>query len=355
MDFDTPREIEDKIGRRRKVLAIIVAAVPVMLGTAMSQDTSNPELHTHEAYLEEVTRTTALPITDPVAIFGFVLECLTDRVRVYPTGNYYYFSFVHNGMPYVGNIRIDALSRDSGQVPFAYYPDLTPWANVEAEPVPGGVGVILDASHGVTIERLEPLVYRVAYGPESVVFELNDLSHVKPPANALGLDERFVGPIFDESGLRFFLVYNPRLKIFHYILDETVVILDEFVPSRRTNRIVIGKRTGFAFYRDHRLDRKILIGVFEGNRQANNYFDGPSDQQPDNFIEGETLREIILEAEPGLEGQIDRLGRTPDYARSFTIDPYLDYRTEDDLSVIHHCATSKRIPSALYYNCFAGG
>jgi hypothetical protein len=37
-----------------------------------------------------------------------------------------------------------------------------------------------------------------------------------------------------------------------------------------------------------------MIGAFEGNMRANNYFDGPFDQLPDNFIEGEALRAAIL-------------------------------------------------------------
>src|SRR5260370_1380613 len=82
-------------------------------------------------------------------------------------------------------------------------------------------------------------------------------------------------PIFQQSSLRFFLVYNSKLKLFRYILAGTVQVTDEFVPSRRTDRIIIGNRTDFAFYLDHRLDRKILIGVFEGHARANNYFDGP--------------------------------------------------------------------------------
>lgn len=341
------------IGYRRDLLAT-VAAVAAIVGTATAQNPAHPRLHTNEAYLEEVTRTTTLAITAPVAIFAFVLDGLPDRVKVYPTGNYYYFRFIHNGTLYAGNIRLDTLNRDSGKVHFAYYADLVQWAGGEAERdlLLRGVGVILDASHGVTVEQIERLVYRVTYGRKSVVFTLNDLSQVKPSANALGPNERFVGPIFDESGIRFFLVYNSRLKIFHYILDETVVVVDKFVPYRRTDRIIIGKRTGFAFYRDCRLDRKILIGVFEGNRRANNYFDGPFDQQPDNFIEGETLREIIYEVEPNLKGQIDRLGRTLDYTRSYAINPYLYYRTEDDLYVIHKCVTSETFPASLYYKCF---
>jgi hypothetical protein len=158
------------------------------------------------------------------------------------------------------------------------------------------------APQGVSVEKVEPLVYRVSYQGKSVVFALNDLSNVKPPAGALGADETFIGPIFDESAIRFFLVYNSRLKIFHYILDETERVADLFFPSKKSERILIGKRTGFAFYKDHRLDRKILIGAFEGNIRANNYFDGPFDQLPDNFIEGEALRSAILSVPPAAQG-----------------------------------------------------
>jgi hypothetical protein len=335
-------------------LLAAVASVIATVGTAMAQNSTYPRLHTNEAYLEEVTRTSTLAIADPVAVFAFVLDSLPDRVKVYPTGNYHYFRFIQNGTPYVGNIRLHTLDRDSGKVHFAYYADadLARWAGGEAEPALKRVGVILDAAHGVTVEQLESLVYRVTYGRKSVVFALNDLSQVKPPANALRPNERFVGPISDESGMRFFLVYNSRLKIFHYILDETVRVLDDFVPSRLTHRIIIGKRTGFAFYRDHQRNRKILIGVFEGNRWANNYFDGPFDQLPDNFIAGEALREIILEVEPRLKGRIDRLGYALDYTSRYTIAPYLHYQKEDDLSVVHLCVTGSKFQGSVYYQCF---
>ena len=44
-------------------------------------------------------------------------------------------------------------------------------------------------------------------------------------------DERFIGPIFDESGVRFLLVYNQKLKAFHYLLDETITPNESFTPS----------------------------------------------------------------------------------------------------------------------------
>ena len=137
---------------------------------------------------------------------------------------------------------------------FSYYEDRASWL-----PDSEATALTLDASRGVTVEKIEPLAYRLSYRNKSVVFALNDLSQVKPPAAALAPDDRFIGPVFDESGVRFFLVFNTRLKLFHYILDETVTPADAFVPAPVGNgRILIGKRTGFAVYRDQHRDRKIL-------------------------------------------------------------------------------------------------
>ena len=91
-------------------------------------------------------------------------------------------------------------NRDDGKADFAYFEDTSQW--YDDAPVKH---LVLDGSRGVTIEKVEPLVYRVSYQGKSVVFALNDLSQVKPPAGALRPDEKFIGPIFDESAIRFFL------------------------------------------------------------------------------------------------------------------------------------------------------
>ena len=306
-----------------------------------------PQIHTNQAYVEEATGASTLAIGDPMAVLAFVLDSLPDRVKVYPTENYYYFRFTHAGTPYAGNIRLDPMQRDNGKVQFSYYADLTEWRDT----IEGDVRLTLDATRGVTVERLEPLVYRLAYGARSVVFALNDLSQVKPPPTALGPDEKFLGPIFDELGVRFFLVYDARLKIFRYVLDETVRVPEDLNPVARADRILIGRRTGFAYYRDHRLDRKILIGVFEPNSRLNTYFDGPFDQLPENFIEGESLREAIIGADPSVKGQIDRLGNFTDGEGRYLIQPFMLYRKEADLLGIHKCATG-RLRAAAYYRCF---
>jgi hypothetical protein len=237
----------------------------------------------------------------------------------YPSGlrsirpkNHYYFSFDLNGIRYAGNIKIDARLRAEGQVVFSYYEDRAAWLQ-DTE----GSALILGPSRGVTVKKVEPLDYRVSYGNKSVVFALNDLSQVKPPAAALAPNDQFIGPVFDESGIRFFLVFNIKLKLFHYILDETVKPADVFVPAPvGDGRILIGKRTGFAVYRDQRRDRKILIGVYHDNVVANNYLNGPFDQMPDNFIVGDSFQQAILAVAPHLKGQINRYGSFADGARA---------------------------------------
>lgn len=328
----------------RFLSGLAVLAATAAMASAQSEE--RPALRTNEAYVDEVMRTTTLAVDDPMAVFAFVLNSLPDRVKVYPTENYYYFTFIYDGAPYAGNIRIELGDADKVTVHFVYYQDLSEWR--QESPL---THVVLDASRGVEVEKVERLVYRLSYGGKGVVFALNDLSEVKPPAGALAPDETFIGPIFDESGIRFFLVFNSRLKVFHYILDETVKVPDQFSPTRRSDRILIGKRTGFAFYRDRLRDRKILVGVYEGNYRLNTYFDGPFDQLPDNFIEGETLRQAILQVSPALKGKIDRFGSSPDGEVRFLIKPYASYQTESQLYGADACAKS-RLHAADYYACF---
>jgi hypothetical protein len=327
--------------------AAALLCVLASAGGAAAETAERPRIYTNQSFVEDATRTTSVPVADLMGTFAFLFGSLADDVKVYPTENYYYFSFYHNATRYAGNFRLDASDRDEGKLHFAYYEDLAEWK--EQSPVQYRK---LDKSDGVTVEKIERLVYRVSYGEKSVVFRLNDLTGVKPPPAIMGPDEKYIGPIFDESAIRFFLIFNKKLKLFHYVLDETISVADQFLRAQQTSRIVIGKRTGFAFYQDYRLKRKILIGVFEGNARVNNYFDGPFDQLPDNFVEGEDLREAILAVEPSLTGKIDRVGSAPDGSGRYLIGPYVYYRTEEDFRPFHECATARRRADDAYYSCF---
>ncbi|HEX5778421.1 MAG TPA: hypothetical protein VFY21_06230 [Xanthobacteraceae bacterium] len=322
--------------------AILSAAMPLAASAA-----DRPRVYTNEQYIDELTRPTSVPLDDPKAMLAFILESIPDRVNVYPTENYYYFYFHHRGTRYAGNIRLDAKDRDEGKLHFAYFVELTEWVKDDAITYR-----VFGKEDGVAVERIEPLRYRVTLGSRSVIFQLNDLSKVVPPKTALGPDDQYLGPVFDESGIRFFLVFNRKLRIFHYVLDETVPVADELFPAQFTNRILIGRRTGYAFYDEHRLKRKILIGVFEANSSVNNAFDGPFDQLPDNFIKGDELREAIIAADPTQAGRIDRHGGSEDGSSRYLIGPYTYYRSEQDLMPFHECATDKKLPRELYWACF---
>lgn len=336
---------------RKSAVAAIVANLAVPVGVAVAQPQlpqSPPQLVTNESMVAEVTRPAAFDIKDPMAVLAFVLGSLPQRVTVYPTENYYYFKFVHAGVPIAGNLRLDPRDRDKGRVYFNYYENNADWKKDGP-----GEALELDGSRNVKVERVDNLLYRISYQGTAVLFALNDVSQIKPPPGAIGPDERLIGPVFDESAIRFFLVYNTRARVFHYILDETVPVADQLERSARSDRLLVGKRTGFAFYREHRIDRKILVGVFEENVRLNNYFDGPFDQLPDNFIEGETLRQAIIDSDPSVRGMIDRLGYflKKEDAR-YAIGPYMQYRNESDLLQVHRCATDRRVPAAAYYRCF---
>jgi len=329
-------------GLRQTALAGLLALASIAAGFAQ---TGPGEWRTNESEIGAAMRPSELAINDPMAVFAFVLARVPDRVQVYPSENYYYFSFIDGGLRYDGNIRLAAADRDRGVLYFSYNEQITEWNDK-----PGGRQAVLGAAQGVTVEKLPPLRYRVAFGDKSVTFELNDLSQVKPPPGLLGAEETFIGTSFDESAIRFFLVFNRSLKIFHFLLDETVAVADVLTPLEPGSRILVGKRTGFAFYQYDQ--RKILIGVSARQSRLNSHFDGPFDQLPENFIEGETLRQAIVESDPGVAGKIDRLGLFADGMNRYLIHPYLLYERTSDLAVFHRCATSKSVRAVDRPACF---
>ncbi len=317
------------------------------LGAAQNASVDAPVVHTNQSYIEEVSARSDLKIGDLTSVFAYVFASLPPHVKVYPTENYYYFSFYNDGVAYAGNIRLDASDRDRGLVDFTYFPTLTGWRQDDVDTYKQ-----FSLADGVRIEKVKPFVYRVTFRQKSVLFELNDLSKVVPPPGLLNADEHYLGPIFDESGIQFFLIFNQRLKMFQYILNETVPVPDELYPSRISDRIVIGRRTGFAYYRDDLKPRKILIGVYDENVVTNNYFDGPFDQLPDNFLHGHELKTAIVAAGLAPADQIDRLGILPGNADRVLIKPYISYSYVEDLKIFSDCAHNKSIAPQYYYDCF---
>ena len=336
----------------RPVVCVVAWFLAIMqttagLGAARDATIDRPVVHTNQSYIEEVSARSTLKIGDMTSVFAYVFASLPQRVKVYPTENYYYFSFYNDGVAFAGNIRLDASDRDRGLVDFTYFPAFSGWRQDDIDTYKQ-----FTLADGVKIEKVKAFAYRVTFRQRSVLFELNDLSKVVPPPGVLNADERYLGPVYDESGIQFFLVFNQRLKMFQYILNETGPFPDELYPSRISDRIVIGRRTGFAYYRDDLKPRKILIGVYEGNVIANNYFDGPFDQLPDNFLHGQQLKTAIVAASLAPADQIDRLGLLPGGTDRVLIKPYITYDYLDDLEIFSDCAHDKSIARKYYYECF---
>src|SRR5262245_66091494 len=137
-------------------LALAGLATATMFASAAKAE-SNPRLYLNQTYAEDATRQTTLDVKDPMAVFKFVLGNLPDRVKVFPTENYFYFYFIHNHIRYAGNIRLDVIDRDEGTVHFAYYEDLSEWTYYDESITHR----ILDSSYSVSVEKLEPLLYKI--------------------------------------------------------------------------------------------------------------------------------------------------------------------------------------------------
>jgi hypothetical protein len=327
--------------------ASVLAAMSFAAAPAANAADNLPPLTTNQHYLEEISKKHNLDAKDAMAVFGYVLKTLPDKVKVYPTENYYYFSFICNGINYEGNIRLDASDRDQGFVSFAYVEQPAQWRHTADDNYHH-----LGANEGVKVEKLAPLSYKITYKDRSVVFDLNDLSKVKPPEGMLNPNEVYIGPSFDESGIAFYLVFNKDLKIFHFIYDPKDSFPERFDSVTFSDKITVGRRTSFAMYKDQKKDRQILIGVHQSNTFVNNYFDGPFDQLPDNFIQGDTLKDAVESIVPEFKGKLDRFGAKPGGEERYAITPYMYYDGLDDLKMVEDCVNDKALPADQYYSCF---
>ncbi len=120
------------------------------------------------------------------------------------------------------------------------------------------------------------------------------------------------------------------------LLHEDDFVPDTLEPLSTNPDIVIGERTGFAFFLDHPNNRKILIGVNGVNTKQNNWVDGPHDQMPDNYIytgQIPNYQKYLEENYPNAAGKIDAYGHyigQEDGAR-IAVGPYLVYFSALDL------------------------
>ena len=245
------------------------------------------------------------------AYFWHVFSRLPDEVMVYPSENYYYFVDCIRGMQIWGNIRLPAGRRERSILSFAYaefveFPTGT-------EPYLSRAKYFTEAD-ALTIQEIDKFTFLVKFNRRSVLFRLYKLSQEPPKLFSLRPDEVFVERTFDESGIQFFLLFNTNRNYFSWVLNEEEKVPDIFDAIEKD--ILLGRRTGFAFWIDSdKGGRKVLALVRRLSVARNDYYDGPSDQLADNYVDRSRISEWMERANPSLKGRIDKYGYYTDTER----------------------------------------
>lgn len=325
-------------------LLLVLTVLPKLTGTIDAGASGGSVLSTNQDVINALD--SKMDLSNAREVFTFVFGELRNEVTVYPTENYYYFEFLAQGKLFKGNVGLFADSRDRGELNFAY------------EEVPGPEEikenffkeVTLSAKDGINVQKLSAFRYAVSFQNKTVVFNLNQIEQKLPARIRLMQDEVFVGHSFDESGLKFFLIFNRTFSHFFWVVNDEVGMPETLTIL--SPGILIGQRTAFAFYDDRGNNRKILIGVSEDAVKANSWYDGPFDQLPDNYVATDQieLRKYLEAAYPYARGKIDKFGislQNPEDRIAIT--PYLEYRSYSELKEIVEDAWRTRKLTSRFY------
>lgn len=273
-----------------------------------------------------------IDISNPDEVFKLVFNHLPNTVVVYPTENYFYFSFNANGKTIWGNLRLDAHDRDDGILHLGYfeYDENGKFQDVD------GYEKDFNRDSQVQLEKKSKFEYTVTFNNKTVLFKLNDVGMTPPKKAKLRSDEHYIGPVFDESGVQFFLVFNKTKNHFMYVLNEDNGATEKFRNLK--NGVLVGKRTGFAFYDDKANTRKVLVAINGMNVKRNNYYDGPFDQLPDNYVDQTKIKDFIELAYPEVKGKINQFGHFNENAGNrVMIASYLVYFEDNELDFVQSC------------------
>jgi hypothetical protein len=271
----------------------------------------------------------------PNGVLGDLFKQISPVAKIYPTENYYYFSFYRGGKAFSGSLRLAVDSRDKGLVQYVCYETYTSWLEIGSGTE---IQKELSKADGVSVSKIKDFEYDVEFQGVTVKFLLNQVDQT-PDKEKLGRGEKFSGRIFDESGLVFDLVYNKPVKAFYFVLDTKTRVADAFVKVK--DNVYVGKRTGFAFFEDTVMKRLILIAVHSEEINKNTPYDGPFDQLPENFFEKLGFWNNVYDAYPKLRGKLTSGGAYIDSGLIFAIMPYRFYFSKTDLKFVDRCAPKK--------------
>lgn len=282
-------------------------------------------------------------------MFRHIFRDLADEMIVYPSECYYYYRTTIRGKHFTGAFALTPDRLEKGVIGFAYkqsspYKQYSPLLDIR--PYARDFG----DSDGVAVTVLDDFHIEVEFEGKKVLFQLFQDSAAPPQKAKLLPDETYAGPSFDESGLRFFLVFNKSAKRLYWILNEDGFVAETF--HKLAEYLLFGNRTEMVFYNDSVNSRKILVGVRKENVVHNNWFDGPFDQLPDMLIKQKKVRlKEYMEQHCSLApNKIDDYGNY--VGRAFSRVAIVPYFVYAELRSLHNRVDSVRAlglpPSAMY-------
>ena len=224
-------------------------------------------------------------------MFEFIYSWLPSKAIVFPTESVYYFATELEGKKIHGNFRFSEIEKK--KIIFSYF-------YLEKDE---RKSFMLELKEGdeLSIEKISENKYAVKFKDKKIRFILPEKEQKLPENFGLYRGDKFMGNVFDESGIEFIFIYNNETNEFYYILNSEIKDLEKLGTD-----YLISDRESFVFYKDEHSRRLVLSGVLKNNVEANNYFDGPADQIP-YWIK---LKEELIKVYPdsNLEAEINDFG-----------------------------------------------
>ncbi len=354
------KRIKEKINLLNIIFFLIIVFLLFLYFSERPEKRDNNFVILNQDFINGLYKT-EMNLSDPVEVFRYVFNSLDKEVTVYPTENYFYFKFPYGGRVIGGSMNLGADNRDEEKVlSFGYGEDredpsdLKDLFKFDPENRVGG-GKQFSEKDGLYIKKISDFKYSVTFEGKKVIFNLYDIGYGKPEKARLDASEIYVGPVFDDAGIKLILLYNKAVPHMYMILNEDDFVADIFEQySPKYPDLVIGKRTKFVFYNDTENNRKILVGVKGENVLQNNWYDGPHDHMPDNYIKLGKIpdyQEYLEKSYYGVKGRIDKYGNyIYENGTRIAVGPYRVYFSEDDFEFISYCKSYSE-SKAEFYNC----
>lgn len=292
-----------------------------------------------ETLIEDLKSGSREEACSPEKTLPELLRHIGAEADIYPSENYYYFSFYRAGSLFSGSLRLASDRRDKGIADYVCYEAYRPWSSES-----GAIRVQehLGASDGLQLTKQSDRVYLISYGGHQTRFSLHELDH-QTPGSQLMPGETRVGRLFDESGAAFELIFNSTLNHFYFLLDIPLSAPDDL--TKLSAYTSISRRTGFVYYYQLDVSRYVLVAVNRHENVTNTAFDGPGDQLPENDYGSINFWDYVYRAYPDMEGRhtIGGTIKSPADARGmiFAIMPYRLYDYPENLGFIENCIESR--------------